>query len=108
MKVALNVGRHSPRDRESGSSWDREQASVALRTAEAKYIAVSVASRKVEWLWKLLTWLFDQMLKSIMTHSDHESYVKISVNLVFHDKSKQVEIKYVYIQDMVQRRAIKL
>ena len=50
MRVALDVGRHSPKDEESGSSWDEEQASVALSVAEAEYIAVSVASRKAEWL----------------------------------------------------------
>jgi hypothetical protein len=29
-------------------------------------------------------------------------------NLVFHDKSKHIEIRYHYIHDMVQRGAIKL
>jgi energy-converting hydrogenase A subunit M len=29
-------------------------------------------------------------------------------NLVFHDKSKHIEISYHYIRDMVQRGAIKL
>ena len=28
-------------------------------------------------------------------------------NLVFHDKSKHIEIKYHYIRDMVQRGAVK-
>ena len=29
-------------------------------------------------------------------------------NLVFHDKSKHIEVKYHYIRDMVQRGAVKL
>ena len=29
-------------------------------------------------------------------------------NLVFHDKSKHIKIKYHYIRDMVQRGAVKL
>ena len=29
-------------------------------------------------------------------------------NLVFHDKSKHIEIRYFYIRDMVHKRAIKL
>ena len=29
-------------------------------------------------------------------------------NLVFHDKSKHIEIRYFYIRDMVQKGAIKL
>ena len=32
----------------------------------------------------------------------------MSENLVFHDKSKDIEIKYHYIRDMVQRGAVKL
>ena len=31
-----------------------------------------------------------------------------SENLVFHDKSKHIEIKYHYIKDMVQRGVVKL
>ena len=32
--------------------------------------------------------------------------MKLFENPVFHDKSKHVEIKYHYIEDMVQRKAI--
>ena len=32
----------------------------------------------------------------------------MSENLVFHDRSKHIEIKYHYIRDMVQRGAVKL
>ena len=32
----------------------------------------------------------------------------MSKNLVFHDKSKHIEIKYHYIRDMVERGAVKL
>ena len=31
----------------------------------------------------------------------------MSENLVFHDKSKHIKIKYHYIRDMVQRGAVK-
>ena len=34
--------------------------------------------------------------------------MKLSKNLVFHDKSKHIEIKYHYIKDMVQGGAVKL
>jgi hypothetical protein len=32
--------------------------------------------------------------------------VKLSENLVFHDRSKHIEIKYHYIRDMMQRKAV--
>ena len=34
--------------------------------------------------------------------------MKLSENLVLHDKLKHIEIKYHYIRDMVQRGAVKL
>ena len=39
---------------------------------------------------------------------NNHSYVKLSENLVFHDKSKRIEIKYHYIRDMVHKAALKL
>jgi hypothetical protein len=39
---------------------------------------------------------------------DNQSCIKMTENPVFHDKSKNIEIQYHYIRDMVQRGAIKL
>lgn len=34
--------------------------------------------------------------------------MKLSANLVFHDRTKHVEIQYHYIRDMVQRNTVQL
>ena len=39
---------------------------------------------------------------------DNQICLKLLENLVLHDKSKHIEIKYYYIRDMVQRGAVKL
>ena len=39
---------------------------------------------------------------------DNQSCIKLTENLVFHDKSKHIEMKYHYIRDMVQKGVIKL
>ena len=39
---------------------------------------------------------------------ENQSCVNLSKNLVFHDKSKHIEIKYYYIRDMVQKGVVKL
>ena len=39
---------------------------------------------------------------------DNHICIKMTENLVFHDKSKHIEIRYFYIRDMVQKGAIKL
>jgi hypothetical protein len=88
-------------------SWsNRKQSSVALSTAEAEYIALCVAIREAVWLRKLLAYLFGHEMDSTVIHGDNQSCVKLSKNHVFHNKSKHIEIKYHYIRDMVQRKAV--
>jgi hypothetical protein len=88
-------------------SWcSRKQTSVALSTAEAEYIALCVAVREAVWLHKLLADLFGHEMDSTVIHCDNQSCVKLSENPVFHDKLKHIEIKYHYIRDMVQRKAV--
>jgi hypothetical protein len=90
---------------QSGIRYDlmveREEDISALSTAEAKYIATSVASREALWLRKLLAGIFDLEFEPTLIHCDNQSCVRISENFVFHDKSKHIEIKYHYIRDMV-------
>lgn len=81
---------------------------MALSTIEAEYIAVCVASQEAVWLRKLLARLFGQSLEPTVIHCDNQSCVKLSVNPVFHDITKHVEITYHYIRDMVLRKAIQL
>ena len=90
-------------------SWFiRNQSYVALSTAEAEYFTASSASCEAVWLWKLLSDLFDHQLDATCIHCDNQSCVKLSENPVFHDKSKNIEIKYHYIRDMVQRGGVNL
>jgi hypothetical protein len=39
---------------------------------------------------------------------DNQSFIKMTENPVFHDRSKHIEIRYHFICDMVQRGALKL
>jgi hypothetical protein len=74
-------------------SWcGRKQSSVALSTIEVDYIALCVAVRGEVWLHKLLADLFGHEMNSTVIHCDNQSYVKLSENLVFNDKSKHIEI----------------
>jgi hypothetical protein len=79
---------------------------MALSTAEAEYIALCVAVHEAVRLRKLLADLFGHEMDSTVIHCDNQSCVKLSENPVFHDKSKHIEIKYHYIRDMVQRKAV--
>jgi hypothetical protein len=43
-----------------------------------------------------------------VVHCDNQSSIKLIENLVFHDRSKHIEMRYRYIRDFVQRKTIKL
>ena len=52
--------------------------------------------------------LFGQELRPTIIHRDNQSCIKLSENLVFHDRSKHIEIIYHFIRDYVQRGAVEL
>ena len=56
----------------------------------------------------MLSNLFGEPMKPTTIHCDNQSCIKLSMNLVFHDRSKHIEIPYHYVRDMVERRAIQL
>eukprot|EP00253_Pinus_taeda_P007994 PITA_07994 len=90
-------------------SWmSRKQKSVALSTIEAKYIAASMASCEAVWLRRLFSELFGFTLDTTLILCDNQSEIRLSENLLFHDRSKHSDIRYHYIRDMVQRGAIRL
>jgi hypothetical protein len=83
-------------------SWQsRKQSSIALITAEAKYIVACSANCEAIWLRKLLTGLFDLEMEATLILCDNQSCIKMTENPVFHHKSKHIEIRYHYIRDMV-------
>jgi hypothetical protein len=90
-------------------SWQsRKQSSISLSTTEAEYIAACSVSCEAMWLRKLLTGLFDLEMEATTILCDSQSCIKMTENLVFHDRLKHIEIRYHYIRDMVQRGALKL
>jgi hypothetical protein len=71
-------------------------------------MVASLVSCEAIWLCKLLAGLFGQVLEHTVIYCDNQSCIKLSENLVFHDRSKHIEIKYHFIRDMVQKGAVKL
>lgn len=90
-------------------SWmSRKQKSIALSTTKVEYIAASMASCEAFWLRKLFSELFGHVLDTTVILYDNQSGIRLSENLVFHDRSKHIDIRYHFIRDMVQREAISL
>jgi hypothetical protein len=79
-------------------SWSsRKHGSIAQSTIEAEYIVASDASKDAVWLKKLVSGLFGGKLETTVVHCDNQSCIKLTENLVFHDRSKHIDMKYHYI-----------
>jgi hypothetical protein len=78
--------------------FNRKQTSVALSSTEVEHMKESIDSCEAIWICKLLTRLFDQEFKPTMIYYDKQSCIKLSKNLVFHDRFKHIEIKCHSIQ----------
>jgi hypothetical protein len=90
-------------------SWyNRKQRSVALSSVEAKYMATSQAACEAIWIRKILVGLFGSHLDSKMIYCDNQSCIKLSINPVFHDRSKNIDIWYHHLRDYVQRKIMLL
>ena len=60
------------------------------------------------WLRNLFGGLFDENIEPTMIRCDNQSFINLSKNIVFHDKSKHIEMKYHFIRYMVQKGIVKL
>ena len=90
-------------------SWfSRKQTSVELSTVEAEYITSCSACTEAIWLRKLLSGLFDVLMDPTSIWCDSQSCITLSKNIVFHDKSNHIEVRYHYIQDIVEKGVVKL
>ena len=78
-------------------SWySRKQRSVALSSAEAEYMVASQDTCEAISMRNILVGFFGSQLDSTVIHCDNQSFIKISINIVFHDRSKNIYI-YIYI-----------
>ena len=90
------------------SASGRKRKSVAFSTAETEYIAACMARCEVTWLQKLFSELFEHVLDATIILCDNQRGIRLSENPVFHDRSKHDDGWYHFIQDMVQRGAVRL
>ena len=60
------------------------------------------------WMRKILVGLFGRHMDPTVIYCDNQSCIKLSVNLVFHERSKHIDIQYHYLRYCVQRRIMSL
>jgi hypothetical protein len=81
----------------------KKQITVALSTAEAEYMAMSVATQEVKWLTALLSELGEAPQLPITFFTDNQAAVSISSNeAVPHTRTKHIDLRHHYVRECVQ------
>jgi transposase InsO family protein len=83
----------------------KRQATVAVSTTEAEYIAAAMAVREALWLRQLLADLGHGM-KTIIIRADNQSAIKLLKNPVSSMRSKHIDVVYHFARERVARKDI--
>ncbi|GJW36850.1 putative ribonuclease H-like domain-containing protein [Tanacetum coccineum] len=87
-------------------SWQcKKQTIVANSTTEAEYVTAANCYGQVLWIQnQMLDYGFNFM--NIKIHIDNESTIYIVKKLVFHAKTKHIEIRHHFIRDFYEKKLI--
>ena len=86
-------------------SWSsKKQKIVALSSAEAEYIAATDAACEAVWLRRILLDMQQSEETTTIIHCDNMSAIAITKNLVFHSRTKHIELHHHFIRKLVQER----
>ncbi|GJY13537.1 putative ribonuclease H-like domain-containing protein [Tanacetum coccineum] len=87
-------------------SWQyKKQTIVANSTTEAEYVAATNCCGQVLWIQnQMLDYVFNFMNTKI--YIDNESTIYIVKNLVFHSKTKHIEIRHHFIRESYEKKLI--
>eukprot|EP00253_Pinus_taeda_P033262 PITA_33262 len=90
-------------------SWaSKKQPIIALSTAEAEYVAATVATYQAIWMRRMLRSLCQEQTKGTVIFCDNSSAIALSKNFVFHKRTKHIDTKFHYIRELVNNGEIVL
>jgi hypothetical protein len=90
-------------------SWSsKKQPTVALSSTEAEYRGVAITTCEVIWLQKLLSDLGQLVDAPVVIYCDNISSILLANNLVYHARTKHIEVHYHFIREKVITKEIDL
>lgn len=82
-------------------SWrSKKQATVALSTAEAEFVAVSAAMQELLWLRSFQRELLGS--EEITLYCDNKSAICMAMNQSYSTRTKHIDIKHNFVQDSIK------
>jgi hypothetical protein len=89
-------------------SWQPvKQQVVALSSCETEYIAASTALTQSLWLVQLLDDLLDRDTRAVELRVDSKSALALTKNLIFHERSKHIRVRYHFIRGCLEEGSFK-
>jgi hypothetical protein len=83
-------------------TWSsKKQSIVALSNTKAEYKGVAMATCEVAWLRKLLGDLGLHVDRHVVIYCDNFSSIQLARNLVFHARTKDIEVHYHFVREKV-------
>jgi len=90
-------------------SWfSKKQSSIALSTAEVKYVAAASCCTLLLWMMQTLQDIQIICTPPISILCDNTIAISISRNPVMHPKTKHIPIKYHFLWEQVLEQKVKL
>ena len=90
-------------------SWrSKKQSCVALSTAEAEYVALASAAQEAVWMGELTAQFSDRSPETITIYEDNQSAISMAKNPQFHGRTKHISVKYHFIREQVDKKAVEL
>jgi hypothetical protein len=90
-------------------SWSsKRQATIALSSTEAEYMAATQAAKEAVWLRRLLGELGENPSGPTTVYEDNQGAIAIAQNPVFHQCTKHIDIQYHFVRERVDTGDIKL
>lgn len=74
---------------------------MELSLAKVEYMATIQEACEVIWMRKILVGLFSQDMDLNVIYCDNHNFIKNFENLVFHDRSKHIDVSYHHLRDCV-------
>ena len=85
-------------------SWKtKKQATVALSSTEAEYMALTDGVKEALWLRKLLLEIGIGVKGATVIHEDNTGCIALAKNPEFHQRTKHIDVRYHMVREQVEK-----